>query len=406
MFHGHRVKYCETKPCMIGWRLQKRYNIAFLVVLIAFLRIFLAELQFAAQHRASNHELRSLQFRSNETVRTETDLWLPPRIYRLWPNDRPLPCYSAERHWYTQKIQHSPSDTGFLYVKPFKAASSTLAGVNLRIARNVAQRYNVSGNLCRSRFSHGPQPFPAVAVVAKRASHRSFLWTALREPSARAVSQFFHFQVSKRQKQPTASNFQEFLVTRDPQGKKDYYLQTLCPFRRFNRDRHDPIKTMREILQEYDFIGITERLDESLIVLMMLLRLPMADILYVSAKTSGSYEAHDVNSECTYIQPSKVSLGMMDALSSKLWNDLVQYDNALYRSANQSLDKTIDFLGRTLVEEELARFRQAKMEVQRRCHPKLPCDENGHRQDADCLWKDSGCGMSCLDEVATSLNLW
>jgi hypothetical protein len=333
-----------------------------------------------------------------------------PRAFDAWPSDTPLPCYPAEPNWHTGAVQRSQADTGFLYLKPFKSASSTLAGVNLRISRNVARRQRV-GEMCRARFSHGPQPFAAASMFSRRTVGKSFLWTVLREPTARVVSQFFHFQVSKRKLKPTEANFRRFLVKKDPHNKRDYYLQCLHPLQKFDRDKYDPVEAAQEILKEYDFIGITERLDESVVVLMILLNLKMGDILFLSSKAKGTYDAYGMNGKCTYIQPSFVSDGMQEALESKTWQNEVQYDQALYVAANQSLDLTIDRLGRENVEKELVRFQKAKQLIAERCEPTtvFPCDQNGQPhtdKDTDCLWKDSGCGTECLDSVATDLDLW
>jgi hypothetical protein len=57
----------------------------------------------------------------------------------------------------------------------------------------------------------------------------------------------------------------------------------------------------------YDFIAITERMDESAVELQMLLGLPLADVLYLNAKTSGGYEdivaaSNSSSTQCRRIQ--------------------------------------------------------------------------------------------------------
>lgn len=71
--------------------------------------------------------------------------------------------------------------------------------------------------------------------------------------------------------------------------------------------------------------------------------------------------------------------------NDKEWLDMIQYDLALYQAVNASLDLTIDRLGRETFQVKLQEFRQA---------PTLCC-----------LWKDSGCGTTCLDELAEELSL-
>jgi hypothetical protein len=328
---------------------------------------------------------------------------LRPRAFETWTG--PLPCFPAEPTWDRQSVQQTPTQQGFLFVKPYKCASSTVAGVQIRMAQQVAQRHSTF-SMCQARFTHGPQPFPAHTLYAHRQPATSFLWTVLREPTARAVSGFFHFRVSKRH--DSIANFQRSLLQPDPQAKRDYYLQSLCLRQRFDRNIHDPIQVAQEILQEYNFIGITERLDESLVVLMLLLQLPMSDILYVAAKQSGaSYDSNGKHRKCSFLQPSILTPDMQAFLESDVWYNEIKYDLMLYEAANRSLDLTIDRLGRQHVQEQVQRFLEAQQVVRERCHPVLPCDDVGNfHPDADCLWKDSACGMSCLDEVASKLDMW
>jgi hypothetical protein len=362
------------------------------------------------------------------------------RGFEPWPADTPLPCFLPEPDWQMPTVQSTPSRVGFLYLKPFKTGSSTAAGIHLRISRNVARRKQQhlpaaalpesqmnappSDPMCRARFGHGPQPFPALMLFANRtkrtstthnndSSYSSFLWTMIREPSQRVVSEFYHFYVSRKKKEPTVSNFRTFLFDYETHRKRDYYLKSLSMRQAFDRDllqQYDPIAEANAILGDYDFIGITERMDESAVVLMMLLGLPMADVLFVTAKTHGGFDdaGGAANGKCTYIWPSFISPGMQQVLQSEDWQDHVKYDRALYQAANRSLDLTMDLLGRDRVSANMARYRRAKELIAAKCLPIVgfPCDMNGVRQnDTDCLWKDSGCGTTCLDEVATAFSL-
>ena len=79
---------------------------------------------------------------------------------------------------------------------------------------------------------------------------------------------------------------------------------------------------------------------------------------------------------------------------------------------NTSLDKTIDeVIGRETFENELKIFRHAQEVVKEKCLPTVvfPCSPSGEliaETPDDCLWKDTGCGLKCLDAVSTELNLW
>jgi hypothetical protein len=79
-----------------------------------------------------------------------------------------------------------------------------------------------------------------------------------------------------------------------------------------------------------------------------------------------------------------------------------------------SLDLTIDeTLGRDKFEAKLAKFRSALVFANEYCDDSrvvFSCTSGGannqHRNKKnDCIYKDSGCGYRCLDEVAKKLNL-
>jgi Sulfotransferase family len=334
------------------------------------------------------------------------------RPFSPWPSNLPLPCFPAEVDWADTSTQFTPAKQGFLYLKPYKTGSSTTSGVNLRIARNVARRrtdlQNV--NICKTRFDHGPDFTPGYTLFTKRNPTESFLWTILRDPTSRAVSQFFHFEVSRQKLEPTDANFKSFLRQKNPM--QDYYLRALFNRGKFSRERYHPVRVANNILRNYNFIGITERLNESLVALMMQLNLKIADILYLSAKGRGGYDdAGGPKHQCTYIWPSFLSPGMKAYFQTDEWKDTTKYDRLLYQAVNRSLDMTIDRLGREAFNENLAKFVHAQEQAKIQCLPStiFPCDLAGRVRDdkeTDCIWKDSGCGSTCLDQIATDLNLW
>lgn len=125
----------------------------------------------------------------------------------------------------------------------------------------------------------------------------------------------------------------------------------------------------------------------------------------------GGYDEGEDQGGCTFIWPSFISDGMQEFFENdQEWKDIVKNDNILYKAVNRSLDLTIERLGREDFAMNLERFQHAQSLVQTRCHTTVfPCDSNGRYhspEETDCLWKDSACGNSCLDEVASELDLW
>ena len=266
-----------------------------------------------------------------------------------------------------------------------------------------------------ARFDHGPWGHPAHSLYRNRIKDKSFLWTVIRDPTKRMVSMFFHMIVSREKKEPTDEQFQRYILENSPVFHTDYYFRTLytkSPYERSKIDPMMPITTANQILEEYDFIGITERMDESAVVLMMLLGLPMSDVLFLSAKGHGGYDdggGRGAQHVCTYIWPSFVSPGMREFFDTNAeWQSMVKYDLEFYKAANASLDLTIDALGRDQFTSNLVKFRKAQVAAQEKCLPTtvFPCDLAGHwHESTDCIWNDSGCGVKCLDEIADELGL-
>lgn len=336
----------------------------------------------------------------NTALGTITENKLPaslqPRAFPKWTED--FPCYEPEDQWWDVSVQRSPSHNGFLFMKEMKTGSSTLAGVHLRISKNVALRRNEGYAICKARFDHS-------LAVGMEYGHRnksqSFLWTVLREPTARAISQFFHFTVSREKKEPSDANFK---ASMRHDMFQNYYLQSLSTGIPFERgDAVEPI--VSHILNEYDFIGITERMDESLVVLSLLLNLPLTDVLYLKAKGSGGFDDGRFQRRCTYIIPPYVSPNMKSFFASHKWKKRIVGDDYLYQLVNQSLDMTIDMLGRDLIGQKLIEYQQLRQLSEDTCATKVvyPCDAGGnrHQQAPGCLWQDSGCGHKCLDRVST-----
>jgi hypothetical protein len=78
---------------------------------------------------------------------------------------------------------------------------------------------------------------------------------------------------------------------------------------------------VKEILSKYNFIAITARMDESLVLLKQLLDLQMGDILYMSTKTHGSFTTGPGTSPCIYIVPSFLTYGMNEFFESQYWKN-------------------------------------------------------------------------------------
>ena len=343
------------------------------------------------------------------------------RAFAVWPANLRLPCFPAESSWYHSQTLRTPSRHGFLFAKPMKTGGSTAVGVHVRLARNVAQRLHHNPNtppfastgrrrvMCKTRHDHTAANQLGYGT---RDRQQSFLWTVLRDPTKRAISQFFHFEVSRKKVEPTDANFREW-ITSPPYDTSRYYLRALTTNSTYNGD--DEIATANQILQDYDFIAITERMDESIVALQLILNLTTADVLHLNAKSQGGFDdGGDTDVGCVRVQPSFVSPGMQEYFdTSDEWKNLTYADTLLHRAANRSLDLTIEqTIGRDRFAAALDKFRKAQQEVQEKCAKKaiFPCSPGGVYQPlvsyTDCLWYDSGCGTECIDGLVSENPEW
>lgn len=213
----------------------------------------------------------------------------------------------------------------------------------------------------------------------------------------------------------TAKNFQTMLETQYRQHH-NYYLHQASSIIGSNQD---PAKQIWSILNDIDFIGITERMDESVVALSILWGLPLADVLYLSAKTNGGYDGG--GGGCHLIPKSIRVPGMQEVIDSEFFQDIIQWDNVVFQLANRSLDLTIDqTIGRDKFNKAYSIFQNARKLAEQTCSKEVqfPCTGGGlnasndtwgrsfNYKDTDCLMRDSGCGYMCLDDVATELGLW
>lgn len=360
----------------------------------------------------------------------DDDTVIVPRAFDPWPphDVRPLPCFdplaevnsTKNETWWSGPVQKRPplDGRGLFYLKLTKTASSTSAGVHLRVARRLAQRlrrrqHDDNDNnattaptdwpVCRSRFLHGFAG-PKMFRYARRDRTRSYLWTTLRQPTARYVSEFLHFQVGRRGADPRRT-WKSFL-RRGPHS--DHHSLSWLSVRGYRYGRSDPYRTARSVLAEYDFIGLVERYDESLVLLSLLLRVPLRDVLYLPSKVSGAYD--DL---CAYIPTADVVPPAMRAyVNGSEWRAYVAPEAALWEAVNVSLDMTVEALGRDVVRRRLTRFRTVQRRVQDVCDDSTtnPCvSVNGTRRrvvETDyCYVGDMGCGWECIDRVADEMGL-
>jgi hypothetical protein len=325
------------------------------------------------------------------------------------------------------------------YAKLMKCSSSTLAGIAVQIARNTAKRLrahnatNITTPHCLVKADHGSLTF----TVKNRDKHKSILWTFIREPSARFVSEFYHFQVSRGGVRPTNDNIKTYALKSNSMTE----LMTGSLFTSFNScdtpeeklitrmdDMNSYARTMLNITQymtvsemkffstcapvehqvayvmnEYDFIGLVERYHESLILLKMIFSLNLRDILYTSAKRSGGYDDGEAGKQCIFIQKSNLSAEVKNWFqNAAAWTAYAAADILLYRVVNKSIDLTIDYFGRSEVQRQVSVLEQALKYADEACGSTAiyPCSTKGELvQNTTCIAHDWACSYACLEAL-------
>jgi Sulfotransferase family len=271
-----------------------------------------------------------------------------------------LPCPPAKDNWtssHVQKKATNASPTGILYVKVPKTGSSTGSSVNLRLASRIYQKVvgaastpssseeeEVGGNrtrsaspqihlgVCRNRFQHSS----AFRLGYGRWNRtRSVLWSVVRDPTDRFVSEYFHFFVSRGRRNASDDAVLRKYLWRSRKALPSFQVRylALVPLaaagddvtdeelteerRVWRRPDSSPrqapptpspsppttlapsqaphpavsVETIRSILRGYDFVGVSERMDESLVALQLLLGLDTADIVHMRYAHYGARAA-------------------------------------------------------------------------------------------------------------------
>lgn len=320
---------------------------------------------------------------------------------------------------------HTYSDAGIIYVKNFKAASSTIAGVALRLAFRLPGNDTTSNGWVR--FHHTPG-----YSYRNRNPARSFLFTSVRDPARRALSRIFYTHISQFGHDPHNEDLLlDFLKSTDLQygsvrhvggGYQVWYaslngdqLPRSWGAKRPTTVQRRPIvhHVVGQILQDYDFLMVAERLNESIVVMALLMNVSLDDVLVQNAKDSTAVSWYYIKSgkleRCK--RPIKVvqTPRIRDHLQSETWLAKNYGDYLLHAAADLSLDATIDRLGRDRVTDALETYQNLQDQVAAACQNQTiyHCSAEGVPQRPqsrrNCYSDDSGCGYQCIDAFLSHL---
>jgi hypothetical protein len=314
---------------------------------------------------------------------------------------RPLP---DDMDWCMKEDPEDERIHGLLLAKTFKTGSTTAAAVTMQISHRLGKRKGIES--CISHTSHGLSISNAI-TTRERAS--SVVWTTVRDPGKRAVSSYAFYRAGRLGEEPTDDNMLFFL-----EGAKNHQIAQLrtqrgasaaggSPTAQYVPQLYTEIANILrlEVLSTYDFIAVTERMEESLIVMKLLWNLRDGDILVSSVKQAGGWTySWDVPKTCFHVPKLKVTPAVQEYIDTDFVTGNADY--VLNAFANRALDATIDTLGRELVGKEIQKHRRLKELVAEHCRDEVifPCSDDGEWQSGyatNCYENDIGCGYPCIN---------
>lgn len=342
-----------------------------------------------------------------------TNIPLKSRVYPMYKH--PFPCILVNDD------KHSSLETGITFIKIHKCGSTTVADI-VSSWRNVfSNKQNITSPTmhCKAYFHH--MMAYKLHGLAHRQKEKSFLFTFIREPTERFKSDFYYHGISKAKRYDNASleNFQHFaqsqLEKRTRYGGYMMHFMTMDnstlpsfqnKFAFWNPEQPNYIQNsnvllrhVESLIQEYDFIGIMSRMDESLVVLSMILDIPMKHVLYLNRRQSGSFDYDFLRNQCFFVEKPKASHELEQYLKSDEWYSKNAGDFLLYRAAHESLDRTIDSLGRSGFEEKLKLFKELKAQMGLICDVNCSrCTDKGEVRDKS-VKQNPKCSLQACAEV-------
>jgi hypothetical protein len=217
-----------------------------------------------------------------------------------------------------------------MLTKVHKAASSTSAGVAIRISNRVAKRQNALKKAC---LHYCEQWCSLRNHHSQRGRSKSFLWATVRQPHSKALSSFFYYQgqggaeeqISHLEKQ--LGNQLRQIRKRDggEETRKGKVQEGGDVFGNLGLDNStvtkDP-KTLvfghiqKRVLQWYNFVAVREQWEESMVVMKLMLNLSYADMIILKSKESGGYAGSWADRVCRKIPKATASPAAQEYLQT------------------------------------------------------------------------------------------
>ena len=280
-----------------------------------------------------------------------------------------------------------PRKPKLMFLKTHKSATSTL--VNMLYLYGIRRKLNFVmkpydhwlGEISQTiRVSELLQPRPGGCweiqvthgIFSAEGEHevlpknQTFYTTIIRSPATQVPSAFYYFGQEKRQRLKYGKKFSKSeLIDKYLERANITPTDFLSPaidlgWKRWSANMgydmpvEDKINGFIEHMkEEMDLVMISERIDESLIVLKEYMEWKLDDILYLNRN----------------IAPSLSKTNLTKSTIRNIYNHLT-LDKQMFDFFNASLDRHIEKLGRKHINEEVIKFRKMRHEFENRCFDK------------------------------------
>eukprot|EP00985_Skeletonema_marinoi_P032393 scaffold39122_cov109-Skeletonema_marinoi.AAC.1 len=208
------------------------------------------------------------------------------RAFPIWIDKRrAVDSNSRPYGWCVSEdlASNDESPKGLLFVKSKKSGSSTGAGVTLRIRDGLSRRLTLNETAPANCFAHYNHATARELRFEQRDPSQSFLWSIVREPAQRTLSNYFYFSISRQNHTATEDGIMAVLKSSKGQNYQSKYLDL--------PSQNEQLSSSTErIIYGYDFVAVNERMQESLVVLAMLAQIPLTDVVVFSSKIAGGYD--------------------------------------------------------------------------------------------------------------------
>lgn len=216
----------------------------------------------------------------------------------------------------------------------------------------------------------------------------TYVFTVVREPLARCLSSFYHFQVSRHSNwnrtPPTTAQKIAYMGSRC----RDFQLAYIRPY--------SATRTIDELWSFYDRIGTVERYDVTMAQLAIDLALPLSQVVYVTSKNSTEQRTDDTGKQMVAHPALESEPAEVQAFARGKFQESNRGDYALWRMALQKQEAALRALpGLQALVDAHGRM-QAR--VARECAPP-PEGALALSKQVRCYWNDNGCNYECLDAM-------